>query len=96
MITLQSQVQMNLNTAKSFLQDMLVLGQILLSTSSVQVLKNLIQYSQISWIEMTGGSYKFDFSKLLAEQGPVLVQKLKCYIVLTKENVKATAFAAVV
>lgn len=88
---------MNLNTAKSFLQDiMLALGQILLSTSSVQVLKNLIQHSQISWIKMTGGSYKFDFSKLLAERGPVLVQKLKCYIVLRKENVKAAAFAAVV
>lgn len=44
-----------------------VLGQIMLSTSSVQVLKNFVQYSKISWIQVTAGSYKFDFSVLLAE-----------------------------
>lgn len=46
---------------------MCVLGQIMLSASSVQVLKNFLQYSKISWIQMTAGSYKFDFSVLLAE-----------------------------
>lgn len=44
-----------------------VLGQVKLSTSSVQILKNFLQYSKISWIEMTAGSYKFDFSMLLAK-----------------------------
>lgn len=40
--------------------------------------------------------YKFDFSVPLAEQRPVLVQKLKCYVTLTKVNVEAALPAAVV